>query len=184
MVVCAAYGIAFFFATLFQCRPISMWQPRLVKLWLTRGHRLHVAAMAQRGAGTMQQFPSAGLDRGRCFEYDLRAAFQTWLTLAVVLDLVILALPLPQLYGLELSLQKRISIMLMFAVGWFACIIAIIRLKYLVQFRSTENPTCRSWPTGMFSNANVTSRLLRSGILVVGRMSSGNHLRYVFEVPL
>ena len=91
----------------------------------------------------MQQFPSAGFCRCRHFQYDLRVTFQTRLTLAVALDLVILVLPLKQLYGLELSLQKRISIMLMFAVGWFACIIAIIRLKYLVQFRHTENPTCR-----------------------------------------
>lgn len=67
---------------------------------------------------------------------------QPWLILLVLLDLIILALPLKQLYGLELSLQKRISIMLMFAVGWFACVIAIIRLKYLVQFRNTDNPTC------------------------------------------
>lgn len=65
------------------------------------------------------------------------------LTVAVLLDVVILAIPLKPLYHLELSWRKRLSIMLMFAVGWFACIIAIIRLKYLVQFRHTENPTCR-----------------------------------------
>ena len=85
------------------------------------------------------------------FEYVQNSLLHTRLTPAVALDVVILALPLKQLYGLKLSLQKRISIILMFAVGWFACIIAIIRLKYLVQFRHTENPTCMYWTTDTFS---------------------------------
>lgn len=65
----------------------------------------------------------------------------------VLLDVIILAIPLKPLYHLDLSWQKRLSIMLMFAVGWFACIIAIVRLKYLVQFRATQNPTCETVPT-------------------------------------
>lgn len=148
MALCAAYGIAFFFATLFQCRPISKSWTRSVKLRLTRECRIHVAAVASRAAGTVQQLPLTGM--GCCWhiEYGLRLLIQTRLTLAVALDVVILSLPLKQLHGLKLSLQKRISIMLMFAVGWFACIIAIIRLKYLVQFRHTENPTCRYWTAG------------------------------------
>jgi hypothetical protein len=88
MSLSAAYSIAFFFATLFQCHPIHyMWEQ-----W-------HRETSGQCNNFHMQGFIAAGI--------------------SIVIDIIIMVLPLKQLYQLELSLQKRLSIILMFLVGGY-----------------------------------------------------------------
>ena len=111
MAVCAAYGIAFFFATLLQCWPI----PYSWEQW-------------------------HGEYEGHCNDFHLQGWIHAGINIA--LDLIILSLPLKQLYDLDLSKRKRFSVMMMFLVGMFGTIVSAIRLKYLVQFRHTQNPTC------------------------------------------
>ncbi|KAL5405560.1 hypothetical protein PMIN03_008355 [Paraphaeosphaeria minitans] len=59
----------------------------------------------------------------------------------IVLDLVILALPLPMLSKLQMSLRKKLQIMSMFCVGFVITIVSCLRLWALVQFAQTTNPT-------------------------------------------
>ncbi|KAF8860755.1 hypothetical protein BDZ45DRAFT_587834 [Acephala macrosclerotiorum] len=58
---------------------------------------------------------------------------QTYISAAIniVQDFVILCLPLPQLYTLQVSTRRKIQLFLMFSVGLFVSIISIIRLKTL-----------------------------------------------------
>ena len=59
----------------------------------------------------------------------------------IVLDLAVLALPLPELFRLSMSLRKKIQIITMFAVGFFVTLVSIIRLRALITFGKTENVT-------------------------------------------
>ncbi|KAH8797761.1 hypothetical protein F5884DRAFT_743225 [Xylogone sp. PMI_703] len=62
-------------------------------------------------------------------------------------DLVILCLPLPMLAKLHMSLQKKIRIMSMFCVGFVITGVSCARLRSLVQFANTSNPTYDNTPT-------------------------------------
>ncbi|KAL2150090.1 hypothetical protein VTH82DRAFT_7766 [Thermothelomyces myriococcoides] len=51
--------------------------------------------------------------------------------LNLVTDIVVLLLPMPYLYGLNLALYKKLVLMVTFAVGLFTCIVSVIRIKEL-----------------------------------------------------
>ncbi|KAI6319271.1 hypothetical protein MCOR14_001479 [Pyricularia oryzae] len=61
---------------------------------------------------------------------------------AIFEDVVILLLPIPEVMKLQLTLQKKIAVYMMFAVGSFACLTSIIRLKYVHLFGNTKD---ESW---------------------------------------
>jgi len=86
---------------------------------------------------------------------------QGWLSAAfnIILDPCILILPMPELYKLLMTPKKKFHIMLMFSVGFLyvgnpfhfmdysliilisVTIVSILRLKTLIQFANTTNPT-------------------------------------------
>jgi hypothetical protein len=59
----------------------------------------------------------------------------------ILLDVAVIALPLPELFRLSMSLKKKIQIIMMFAVGFFVTFVSIIRLRSLVEFGNTQNVT-------------------------------------------
>ncbi|KUJ12789.1 uncharacterized protein LY89DRAFT_558860, partial [Mollisia scopiformis] len=61
--------------------------------------------------------------------------------ISVALDIIILVLPLPELYHLQMSKKKKLNVMFMFSLGTIACITSIVRLKYLVDFAKSTDPT-------------------------------------------
>ncbi|PBP25065.1 integral membrane protein [Diplocarpon rosae] len=61
--------------------------------------------------------------------------------ISVALDLIILILPVPAILGLPLGLKKKTSLILMFALGSLACVTSGIRLKYLVDFAISKDPS-------------------------------------------
>ncbi|OQE13125.1 hypothetical protein PENFLA_c054G04151 [Penicillium flavigenum] len=61
--------------------------------------------------------------------------------LNMVLDIIVMVLPLRQLYGLNLSLKRKSYVMCMFSLGIFVTLISIIRLNSLIHFASTTNLT-------------------------------------------
>ncbi|KAF7536940.1 hypothetical protein G7054_g4094 [Neopestalotiopsis clavispora] len=76
---------------------------------------------------------------GHCNNINL----QSWMSAVfnIIIDLIIIVLPLKNLYGLQIALKKKIMIMFMFSLGIFVTIVSAIRLRSLIQFASTENPT-------------------------------------------
>ncbi|RII09966.1 hypothetical protein CUC08_Gglean005956 [Alternaria sp. MG1] len=60
---------------------------------------------------------------------------------SIVLDLVTLALPIGQIWNLQLKTKKKIGVLLMFSVGAFVTVVSILRLRALVSFARTENIT-------------------------------------------
>jgi hypothetical protein len=77
---------------------------------------------------------------GKC--NDINAQGWTSAALNVVLDVVVLALPMPVIAKLELNKRKKVLVLLMFSTGFLVTIISIIRLQVLVHFGGTANFTC------------------------------------------
>ncbi|ROV94600.1 hypothetical protein VPNG_09203 [Cytospora leucostoma] len=52
-------------------------------------------------------------------------------TINIVTDVVVLCLPMPQLWRLQMSRTRKAQLMGMFLLGGFVCVVSIIRLTYL-----------------------------------------------------
>ncbi|KAI2835595.1 hypothetical protein CBS115988_2031 [Aspergillus niger] len=59
----------------------------------------------------------------------------------MLLDLIVMILPLKQLYELQLSIKKKAFVMCMFSLGIFVTVVSILRLDSLINFASTDNVT-------------------------------------------
>lgn len=108
-----------------------------------------------------------GEHEGSCMNFHVFA----WVHAAVniVLDLVIMGLPIPELLKLSLSTKKKTYLIMMFTVGILyvsplpfhqssvansrnsTTIVSIIRLKSLVEFSTTTNATYDNVPTAYWS---------------------------------
>ncbi|KIM94505.1 hypothetical protein OIDMADRAFT_78237, partial [Oidiodendron maius Zn] len=78
----------------------------------------------------VSDFWSLDVSKTHCIDrlmlFDATAASNT------ILDIMILSLPVPMVLKLQLSLSKRIQLLLTFMLGTFVCIISIIRLVAVV----------------------------------------------------
>ncbi|KAJ4986833.1 CFEM domain-containing protein [Stagonosporopsis vannaccii] len=106
-----AFGIAFTFAGIFQCRPIS-------HNW------------------THWDGVNTG---GKCININALAWANAAISIAV--DVWMLAIPLFQVAKLQMSVRKKIAVSLMFVVGTFVTIVSILRLRSLVCLAPLTNPT-------------------------------------------
>lgn len=61
--------------------------------------------------------------------------------ISIVLDIWMLVLPLYEIFRLQLSWRKKISVAIMFCVGTFVTVVSILRLQSLVHFAASSNPT-------------------------------------------
>ncbi|KAL9610139.1 MAG: hypothetical protein Q9167_005140 [Letrouitia subvulpina] len=56
----------------------------------------------------------------------------------VVTDLLVLGLPVPWLWGLQLGRGKRVGLVGVFALGGFVCVSAIVRIPLLTALKETD----------------------------------------------
>ncbi|KFY46047.1 hypothetical protein V495_02687 [Pseudogymnoascus sp. VKM F-4514 (FW-929)] len=82
---------------------------------------------------------------------------QGWMsaTFSIILDVLTLILPLPSLYQLEMSMKKRIQIMMMFSVGIFVTIVSVVRLRTFTKYANTTNLTQDYVELGYWSTIEV-----------------------------
>lgn len=59
----------------------------------------------------------------------------------IFLDLVILALPIPKLHDLNVSMARKVGLGATFLVGLVTTCASIVRLRYLITWGDTMNPT-------------------------------------------
>ncbi|KAG4430400.1 hypothetical protein IFR05_014120 [Cadophora sp. M221] len=76
---------------------------------------------------------------GSCL--DLNALAYANSAMSMVQDVIITLLPLREVLKLNMSLHKKITIVLVFALGGFGCIVSAIRLKVLLGFGNSIDPT-------------------------------------------
>ncbi|KAL2808665.1 CFEM domain-containing protein [Aspergillus granulosus] len=63
----------------------------------------------------------------------------------------VICIPMPTLWNLQMPLEKRLGVCIMFAVGIVVTVISIFRLVETVGFNSTTNPTKDFVPVGIWS---------------------------------
>ncbi|KAF9885756.1 hypothetical protein FE257_012338 [Aspergillus nanangensis] len=61
--------------------------------------------------------------------------------LNMLLDIIVMLLPLRELYRLNLSMRKKLYVMCMFSLGIFVTLVSILRLESMIHFASTQNLT-------------------------------------------
>ncbi|KAH8646791.1 hypothetical protein BX600DRAFT_155816 [Xylariales sp. PMI_506] len=80
-----------------------------------------------------------GEHEGRC----LNIQAMTWsnASISIAVDIWMLCLPLLQIKSLQLNVKKKMGAAIMFVAGTAFTIISIIRLRTLIKFGYTDNPT-------------------------------------------
>lgn len=152
----AAYGamafvivptITFIFMQIFQCIPVSY----IWEGWI-EGDQEH-----------------------KCL--NLNILVYTAASFSIAQDVVILILPLPLLYRLHIGLKSKAGIMFMFSLGIFVLATSCVRLRYIISFGHTTNP---SWDysdpliwTGLETAVSVIVACLPSIRVLINRMMPG-----------
>jgi hypothetical protein len=75
---------------------------------------------------------------------NFKAAIIAFGTINIFSDIVILALPIPVVLGLQLDKRTKISVCSLFLVGGVVCIISVVRLVFAKNVE-TIDPTCKSY---------------------------------------
>ncbi|CAI6331747.1 unnamed protein product [Periconia digitata] len=94
-----------------------------------------------------------GLHEGKCL--DINAITASHASISIALDFWILAIPLWQLYGLQMSWKRKVSVALMFCVGTFVTIVSILRLKALVHFAKSDNASWEFYDVSVWSSIEI-----------------------------
>ncbi|BCS24862.1 CFEM domain-containing protein [Aspergillus puulaauensis] len=90
-----------------------------------------------------------GEHTGKCMSHDKILVAHS--VSNIVLDVLIVAIPMPTLATLHMPLEKRLGVCVMFAVGIVVTVISIFRLVETVGFNQTTNPTRDFVPVGIWS---------------------------------
>jgi hypothetical protein len=88
--------------------------------------------------------------RGKCI--NTNAASWSLAGITIALDIIVLLLPVRDLWILKMSRTKKGYIMFMFGLGFFVTIISILRLHTLVKFAKTFNFTYDNFPAVYWSS--------------------------------
>lgn len=65
--------------------------------------------------------------------------------LNVLTDVAVLILPLPLVWQLNVSRQKRRGLVFVFAMGGGACVVGITRAAWIGKLNATVDATCKLW---------------------------------------
>ncbi|KAM0429752.1 hypothetical protein ACHAPT_006358 [Fusarium lateritium] len=76
-------------------------------------------------------------------------------SISIALDIWMLAIPMWYLRNLKLHWKKKIGVAAMFIVGTFVTIVSIIRLQYLVDLDSSQNPTYDQTDVSIWSTVEI-----------------------------
>ncbi|KAI8285669.1 hypothetical protein K4K56_009196 [Colletotrichum sp. SAR 10_98] len=108
---------------------------------------------------------------GRCNNIHL----QGWLSAAfnIVLDIIILVLPLHQLYLLQMPLKKKLMVMVVFSLGIFVTIASVIRLRTLVVFANSTNITYDYVDAAYWSTIELYAGIITASLPAVYKFLSG-----------
>jgi len=91
-----------------------------------------------------------GNGHGKCLNFDLGAVLHAGTN--ILLDFLIFALPVTQLWNLNLSRKKKFQVISMFGVGFFVTLVSILRLYSMIMIGHTRNPTWDLVPFGYWSD--------------------------------
>ncbi|KAM3550434.1 hypothetical protein ARSEF4850_008348 [Beauveria asiatica] len=119
------FGLVFVTVAIFQCSPIHYWWTQYGEK-PGEGHCININAMGWSNA-----------------------------TISVLIDILMIAIPLSQIPKLQLHWRKRIGVVIMFLTGAFVTVVSILRLRSLVGFANSNNPTWDQWEVAYWSTIEV-----------------------------
>ncbi|TQV94865.1 CFEM domain-containing protein [Cordyceps javanica] len=119
------FGVIFVTVAIFQCSPIHYWWTQYGET-PEKGHCININAMGWSNAGA-----------------------------SVLIDILMIAAPLSQITKLQLHWRKKIGVIIMFLTGTFVTIVSILRLRSLVGFANSRNPTWDQWEIAYWSTIEV-----------------------------
>ncbi|KAK8137340.1 hypothetical protein PG984_005280 [Apiospora sp. TS-2023a] len=125
------YALAVITATLFQCVPINY-------NWL--GWTGQYAGQYQCIDVNALSFAAAGI--------------------GIAQDLTIMILPLPIILNLNMAFRKRAQTVVMFSLGLLVVITSCVRLRYLVRFETSDNPTWDNVDAIIWTHAEVSASVI------------------------
>lgn len=76
---------------------------------------------------------------------DTFAAVYVAAGLSIIHDVIILAMPIPILWSLNLAWQKKVNLSVMFSVGSFVILCSLLRLPSLRKLKGSTDPSCESY---------------------------------------
>ncbi|KAH7329183.1 hypothetical protein B0I35DRAFT_473809 [Stachybotrys elegans] len=79
---------------------------------------------------------------------------------SIAQDVIILLLPLPLLFKLQTGLKNKIGITIMFSLGIFILLTSCIRLRFLVSFGHTTNPSWDYTDPAIWSGVEIAVSLI------------------------
>ncbi|KAK8118055.1 uncharacterized protein PG998_006336 [Apiospora kogelbergensis] len=121
------YAVAVIAATIFQCVPVDY-------NWL----------------GWTGEFGGPH----RCI--DVNALSFAAAAIGIAQDLAVLVLPLPVIVHLNMAFRKRVQTVIMFSLGILVVITSAVRLRYLVKFETSANPTWDNVDAIMWTHIEVS----------------------------
>ncbi|KAL4811646.1 hypothetical protein BDW67DRAFT_171532 [Aspergillus spinulosporus] len=79
----------------------------------------------------------------KCFSSDTLFAITMYQgVLMFICDVVIIVLPMPAIWKLQMTLKKRLLVLFLFSFGFIACVAALVRFSTLVYTKDTTDMTC------------------------------------------
>ncbi|KAM0274306.1 hypothetical protein ACHAQH_007980 [Verticillium albo-atrum] len=110
----------------------------------------------------IQLFWNKDIKHGTCL--DVNALAYAHSGLAIVFDVIIIAMPIGMLRRLDMPKRRKIQIGIMFAIGGFGLIATVLRLQSLIVFGKSLDPTVDYvpvvyWTTGELAAGIVCSCL-------------------------
>lgn len=76
--------------------------------------------------------------------------------MSITHDIMILCMPIPTLWRLNLGLRKKLNLMVMFGVGSFVIVASVIRLPSLMKMGASSDPSYDQAPVAFWTNLEVS----------------------------
>lgn len=104
---------------------------------------------------------------------------------AVALDMILVVLPISEVRRLKISTRERVMLVMLFAFAALSSVASIIRLKFVVQFNTTFDPTCEWRPKGgdLCPCPHPLTRSARGQCGYRGMVVGRNHVYDILQHP-
>ncbi|KAK3984267.1 hypothetical protein QBC44DRAFT_337302 [Cladorrhinum sp. PSN332] len=106
----------------------------------------------------------------------------------LITDILIIALPQKIIWSLKMSKTKKIGVSMLFAIGLFACVVAIVRIFYLRNLLTSTDQVWHTSSLALWSAAEMTAGFLVMGIPSLPKVTrtmtntaSAEYLRSLFR---
>ncbi|KAK1957320.1 CFEM domain-containing protein [Colletotrichum sublineola] len=90
---------------------------------------------------------------GECI--NMQASAMSHGVFQVALDAVLLVIPATQIWGLNMSLKKKLGVYLIFGAGIFLTAVSSYRIQSLHMFATSNNPTVNTYETAILTNVEL-----------------------------